>query len=278
MAAGESVSISHITRRTGGRILAEPGNWARTWATATVGNCWPVRFLPLNAPGALIAEYIFTDATGAQYHLNQNSGGVWTSQESIHVSYDSNTGKLHFNDGSFWVMGAARPAPNGMPAPCTQRRWKTAMATKSSSITRQASESPGPIPVRASAPSKTCGATALPIIPSPTTPIRSRILLESPITLAPRRTTASRTAKIMPWTRLSMDRVSAPLRCLHRPRSPAYRSPRTSPTTPQARRTVAAAQAPAPPVPASSPGHHSVLWPFAMDLHDREHTLWFPYV
>jgi hypothetical protein len=61
--------------------------------------------LPLQAPTGLIGEYLFTDATGAQYHLNQNSGGIWTSLESIYVSYDSNAGNLHFNDGSFWVMG-----------------------------------------------------------------------------------------------------------------------------------------------------------------------------
>ncbi len=48
-----------------------------------------------------ISEYLFTDSTGAQYHLNQNSSGVWSSLESIYVSYDSNASKLHFNDGSF---------------------------------------------------------------------------------------------------------------------------------------------------------------------------------
>ncbi len=52
-----------------------------------------------------IGEYIFTDATGAEYHLNQNSSGIWTSRESIYVSYNANTNTVHFNDGSFWVMG-----------------------------------------------------------------------------------------------------------------------------------------------------------------------------
>ncbi|MGA2882186.1 MAG: hypothetical protein ABSG13_24810 [Bryobacteraceae bacterium] len=61
--------------------------------------------LPLNGPSG-VNEYLFTDSTGAQYHLNQNSGGVWSSLESVYVSYDSNAGKLHFNDGSFWVMGS----------------------------------------------------------------------------------------------------------------------------------------------------------------------------
>ncbi|MGB6944394.1 MAG: hypothetical protein WBE37_18480, partial [Bryobacteraceae bacterium] len=37
----------------------------------------------LTLTGAIngISEYLFTDATGAQYHLNQNNGGVWTAQE-----------------------------------------------------------------------------------------------------------------------------------------------------------------------------------------------------
>jgi hypothetical protein len=60
--------------------------------------------LPFLGPSG-VSEYLFTDATGAQYHLNQNNGGVWTSIESVYVSYDSNIGKVHFNDGSFWLLG-----------------------------------------------------------------------------------------------------------------------------------------------------------------------------
>lgn len=54
-----------------------------------------------------IAEYIFTDSTGAQYALSQNSGGVWSSQSSVYVWYDTTASppRLHFNDGSFWVFG-----------------------------------------------------------------------------------------------------------------------------------------------------------------------------
>jgi YD repeat-containing protein len=48
----------------------------------------------------------FTDSTGAEYRLTNDSSGVWTSTESIYLSYDSNAGILHFPDGSFWVMGA----------------------------------------------------------------------------------------------------------------------------------------------------------------------------
>ncbi|MCZ2149713.1 MAG: hypothetical protein LC126_18290, partial [Bryobacterales bacterium] len=53
-----------------------------------------------------IHHYVFTDATGAEYRLDQNSGGVWTSREGTYVSYDANTYRLYFPDGSFWQMDA----------------------------------------------------------------------------------------------------------------------------------------------------------------------------
>ena len=34
-----------------------------------------------------------------------NNGNVWTSKEGVFVSYDANTARLYFNDGSFWYMG-----------------------------------------------------------------------------------------------------------------------------------------------------------------------------
>jgi len=53
-----------------------------------------------------IHHYVFTDSTGAEYRLDQNNNGVWSSRESLYVWYDSNTQRLYFNDGSFWVFGA----------------------------------------------------------------------------------------------------------------------------------------------------------------------------
>jgi YD repeat-containing protein len=53
-----------------------------------------------------IHHYVFSDATGAEYRLDQNNNGVWTSKESIYVTFDSNAGRLYFNDGSFWVFGS----------------------------------------------------------------------------------------------------------------------------------------------------------------------------
>ena len=55
--------------------------------------------------GTQINHYLLTDSTGAEYRLDQNSGGVWTSQEGVYASYDANANRLYFPDGSFWVMG-----------------------------------------------------------------------------------------------------------------------------------------------------------------------------
>ncbi len=52
-----------------------------------------------------VDHYLYTDSTGAEYRLTQNTGGVWSSSESIYVWYDSNANILHFRDGSFWIMG-----------------------------------------------------------------------------------------------------------------------------------------------------------------------------
>jgi len=54
-----------------------------------------------------VHHYIFMDSTGAEYRLDQNDGsGVWTSKEGIYLSFDSNTGRLYFTDGSFWTFGS----------------------------------------------------------------------------------------------------------------------------------------------------------------------------
>ena len=50
-------------------------------------------------------HYTFTDASGAEYRLTQNTGGIWTSTESTYVSYNANTQILYFRDGMSWIMG-----------------------------------------------------------------------------------------------------------------------------------------------------------------------------
>jgi YD repeat-containing protein len=52
-----------------------------------------------------ISYYLFTDATGAQYRLDQNNGNVWGSKESIYVNYDANANILYFPNGTHWTFG-----------------------------------------------------------------------------------------------------------------------------------------------------------------------------
>jgi YD repeat-containing protein len=55
---------------------------------------------------AKLDHYVYSDATGAQYKLSQNTNNVWTSIEGIYVSYDATANRLYFPDGTFWVMGS----------------------------------------------------------------------------------------------------------------------------------------------------------------------------
>ena len=50
-------------------------------------------------------HFVYTDGTGAQYRLDQNNNGVWSSLRGIYVWYDSTANLLHFPGGTFWVMG-----------------------------------------------------------------------------------------------------------------------------------------------------------------------------
>ena len=50
-------------------------------------------------------HYEFRDTSGAVYRLTQNNNGVWSSQESVYVWYDSNANILHFPNGTFWSFG-----------------------------------------------------------------------------------------------------------------------------------------------------------------------------
>ena len=61
--------------------------------------------MPVYTGNEVVAFYLFTDSTGAQYHLTVNTGGIWTSTESIYVWYDSHANRLYFRNGTFWAMG-----------------------------------------------------------------------------------------------------------------------------------------------------------------------------
>jgi RHS repeat-associated protein len=60
---------------------------------------------PIWADQYTLYYYSYVDSTGAEYRLNQNNSGIWTSTDSIYVTFNSNTNTLYFRDGSFWVLG-----------------------------------------------------------------------------------------------------------------------------------------------------------------------------
>jgi hypothetical protein len=69
-----------------------------------------------------IDHYVYTDSTGVQYRLDQNSGNVWSSTQGIYVWFDANTDTLHFKNGMFWFMGSVfRVARNRMRVRCIRR-------------------------------------------------------------------------------------------------------------------------------------------------------------
>jgi hypothetical protein len=55
-------------------------------------------------------HFVYSDATGAQYRLDQNNNNVWTSREGVYVSYDATATRLYWPDGTFWVMGSQSSA------------------------------------------------------------------------------------------------------------------------------------------------------------------------
>jgi hypothetical protein len=74
-------------------------------------------------PQMTIDHYLFVDATGAEYNLNVNTYGVWSSQEGVYVSYEGWSGILHFPDGSLWAMNSYSVA--GEPDSGSVTMWRT---------------------------------------------------------------------------------------------------------------------------------------------------------
>jgi hypothetical protein len=70
--------------------------------------------------GSSLIYHLFTDSTGAEYKLDVNENGVWRTREGVYMRYDSNTGRLNFPDGSYWVMSSvAASGEADLPAPAT---------------------------------------------------------------------------------------------------------------------------------------------------------------
>ncbi len=65
---------------------------------------------PVLSDAVTVAYYLFTDSTGAEYRLDQNTSNIWSSKESIYVYFDAGANILHFTDGSFWTFGCISAA------------------------------------------------------------------------------------------------------------------------------------------------------------------------
>jgi hypothetical protein len=85
------------------------GDWLLARNTGA-GLGWRVMagaLTPYWVDGWTVHHYKFTAASGAEYRLDRNSGGVWTSGESgVYLEYDANSRRLYYPDGTFWLMGA----------------------------------------------------------------------------------------------------------------------------------------------------------------------------
>ena len=86
---------SQIWRQSGGTatLLGRDTGFGLGW-TLQAGSLLPV----------LNSYYILTDSTGAQYKLDQNNNGLWTSRDGTYATYNSSNQRLYFPDGSFWAM------------------------------------------------------------------------------------------------------------------------------------------------------------------------------
>ena len=60
---------------------------------------------PMFADAYTVNYYLFTDSTGAEYRLDQNSGSVWSSKESTYVYFDASINRLWFTNGTWWNFG-----------------------------------------------------------------------------------------------------------------------------------------------------------------------------
>ncbi|MBL8241703.1 MAG: hypothetical protein JNM66_30030, partial [Bryobacterales bacterium] len=97
------------------RLSYNSQNWRKDLGGAwklgmDVGYGWGWRMLagsltPIYSDWWTVHHYVYTDGTGAEYRLETNAGGVWSSKDGIFVEYDANTGRLYSPGGSYWEFG-----------------------------------------------------------------------------------------------------------------------------------------------------------------------------
>jgi RHS repeat-associated protein len=88
------------------RLLGADTGYGFGWQLM-LGSLLPVWGENAGVGGDALAYYLYTDSTGAQYRLDQYNQAtqVWSSLDSIYVSYDSSSNRLYFRNGIFWLMG-----------------------------------------------------------------------------------------------------------------------------------------------------------------------------
>lgn len=105
--AGMSVPVV-LTYNSQNWRLDSNGTWI-LGGNVGVGFGWRLlagSLTPYYSDYVTVHHYLFADASGAEYRLDQQSGTVWTTEEGVGVTYDSSTQRLWFNNGSFWEFGA----------------------------------------------------------------------------------------------------------------------------------------------------------------------------
>jgi len=61
---------------------------------------------PIYSDALTVHHWLFTDSTGAEYRLDVNTNGVWTSSQGTYMNYVAATNRIYFNNGSWWQMDA----------------------------------------------------------------------------------------------------------------------------------------------------------------------------
>jgi hypothetical protein len=81
-------------------------NWNLGFDTG-YGYGWQLQFgsiTPYSDANWNTVFFLFRDATGATYKLDQWNNGIWSSKDTTYVIYNENTNDLLFNDGSLWAF------------------------------------------------------------------------------------------------------------------------------------------------------------------------------
>ncbi len=113
-----SFSLPTVTAQARGgaavpfRLSYNSQNWRKdpsgTWLLGTdvgFGFGWKMlagSLTPVYSDWYTIHHYVYTDSTGAEYDLDVNTSGVWSSKTGTFIEYDATAKRLYFPGGTFW--------------------------------------------------------------------------------------------------------------------------------------------------------------------------------